>query len=45
MGVHCPVKTTCVRYIERNKAFESEGDSVLIRKCTNQKKFLKSDGQ
>jgi hypothetical protein len=41
MGVECPVKNTCVRYVERKKAFDSNEDSVLIRKCTNQKKHIR----
>ena len=40
MGIECPVKQQCRRFIDGLEAGISDGTQVrFFRKCTNQKKF------
>lgn len=39
-GIECPVRNTCLRYTERNKVTNCIGGYNVIRKCTNQRRYL-----
>lgn len=44
MGIECPVKQQCRRFIDGLEAGISDGTQVrFFCKCTNQKKFLKDE--
>lgn len=42
-GVECPVKKSCLRYTKYITVTQCIGGYTVIRKCTNQHRFLQDE--
>lgn len=41
IGVECPVKNTCFRYLKGLVEKQDKSENNFMRKCTNQKKYIR----
>lgn len=44
-GVECPIKNTCLRYTGYNHINSCVGGYTLMRKCTNQKRYIQDENK
>lgn len=44
-GFECPVKTTCMRFTHRKTGTQCVGGYTVIRKCTNQRRYLQNESK
>ena len=42
-GDECPIRKQCLRYTKRNEVTQCVGGYTLMRKCTQQKRFLQDE--
>lgn len=42
-GEECPIHNQCLRYTKRNEVTQCIGGYTVIRKCTQQKRFLQDE--
>lgn len=42
-GEQCPVRNTCLRYSLLRKSTNSVGGFTVVRKCTNQKMYIRDE--
>lgn len=44
-GDECPIRNQCLRYTKRNDVTNCIGGYSVIRKCTQQKRFLQDESR